>query len=123
MATEMGRMQIFERAAAEGFPALPEQPGGIRVPVLDGGEDTWRSWLAIASHEDVMTASAALSNLQQQRWAREDDARRREPPDEALAAEHAAEARRAYEEFARERPARIETLLERIANALEKGRP
>jgi hypothetical protein len=129
MASQAGRTGIMERAEAEGWPALEQQDGDRRLPVV-GGAENWRTWLGVASREDMKAATALLEQRRAERWRAEDDERRarRGGVDENVAREAADEARRDLEDYNRKRPERIErqigemvTLQREILSAL-RGR-
>jgi hypothetical protein len=120
--SEAGAAAILERGAGAGYPPIGRSQGGA-FALVDGGEGAWKLRIPALSPAELREVSHALDEAE--------DRERREaerqahaaalsaPPDEALIAEQEAEARAAHERYIAERPARVERLLGRIAEAVE----
>ena len=120
----MQTQEIIGRAADLGWPLVVAGGGALQ------GERAWRAAAAIVG--DHASLSAQLDALAQDERRRTDAEERRAAPDArrsesgtcdaAVAAEERAETAADFARRERERPRRIESLLNRILDALEKKR-
>jgi hypothetical protein len=129
--SETALVAVLERVRAAGWPALSLSTGNIGA-----GDMAWSVAASRFGEAHVREVNAELDKLEQRAQRDRDEEEHREmlrhteavargeeertPEEEADFNQQRIEALAAQQQFESERPARVEALLERIANALEK---
>ena len=122
MATVIGQNALLERARELGFPSVSSSTASYLKPVLEG-EASWRERTASASEAESVSLSHELAQIEARRAADRDRSEREAilaaPPDPEIVQRAEAEARADLARYERERPQRVEQLLERICASIE----